>query len=144
MVQASLRTLGNWLPKHFEVQHHISHSSCFGTEDDQRTGLRPAWGQWCPAPTTFKTCALHFIVGPPVATYIQYCIYKNMPPSYNCCHGFSSKLQQPLNVESNFGKNLLFPPHPTQPLRFPEELRSFDSIQNFYERRVRAIFPELH
>jgi len=44
-----------------------------------RQGRRHREGQWCPAPP-FEIGAPHFTFGPPVATYIQYCILKMWPP----------------------------------------------------------------
>ena len=40
-----------------------------------RAGPSPAGGQWCPVPL-FEISALHFTFGPPVAAYIQRCIFK--------------------------------------------------------------------
>jgi len=42
-------------------------------------GHRQRGGQWCPDPP-FKFGAPHFMFGPPVAAYIQYCILKCGPP----------------------------------------------------------------
>jgi len=42
-------------------------------------GPSPAGDQWCPAPQ-LKSVLPHFTFGPPVATYIQYCILKMLPP----------------------------------------------------------------
>ena len=41
-------------------------------------GSSPAGGQWCPDPP-FEIGAPHFTFGPPVAAYIQYCIFKMWP-----------------------------------------------------------------
>jgi len=43
------------------------------------SGRRQRGGQWCPVPP-FEIGAPHFMFGPPVAAYIQYCILKMWPP----------------------------------------------------------------
>jgi len=42
-------------------------------------GRRQRGEQWCPAPP-FEIGAPHLTFGPPVAAYIQYCIFKIWPP----------------------------------------------------------------
>ena len=42
-------------------------------------GPSPAGGRWGPAPR-LKSVPPHFMFGPPVAAYIQYCILKRCPP----------------------------------------------------------------
>ena len=67
------------------------------------SGPSPAWGPVVPGPPIWNRCP-HFTFGPPVATYIQYCILKMWPPFWFLAPSAAKSWRRAWTASENYCK----------------------------------------